>query len=206
MIYKASLKKTPTYRVAGRNHLFQWDTAENKWNSKIYGATHAQETCSWDFHFIFNYKGKIVPYVQQRGARGGLPWQRITTWNLPAPSASAPISTHSPIWPGCSKGAMPRGPARRPAREFLSGQFGAGLRHFSSPPVLRGPGTLWIWPGRFSTLSGKCSGHLPLIAFGTMIFLNPLPSQGQDWSTQDFFWQPKGTCSLAKSCTHRRWE
>lgn len=116
MIYKASLKKTPTYRVASRNHLFQWDTAENKWNSKIYGATHAQETCSWDFHFIFNYKGKIVPYVQQRGARGGLPWQRITTWNLPAPSASAPISTHSPIWPGCSKGAMPRGPARRPAR------------------------------------------------------------------------------------------
>lgn len=152
MIDKASLKKTPTYRwcnVASRNHLFQWDTAENKWNGKIYGATHAQETCFWDSHFIFNYKGRIVPYVQQRGASGGLPWQRITTWSLPAPSASAPISTHSPIWPGCSKGAMPRGPARRPAREFLSGQFGAGLRHFSSPPVVRGPGTLWIWPDRF---------------------------------------------------------
>lgn len=61
---------------------------------------------------------------------------------FPSPQHVSLISTHSPIWPGCSKGAMPRGPARRPTREFLSGQFVAEIQHFSSPPVLRSPGTL----------------------------------------------------------------
>lgn len=108
--------------------------------------------CFWVSHFIFNYKGKIVPYVQQRCARGGLPWQRITTW-IPACCMSAPVLTHSPIWPGCREGGMPQSQADRPTREFLSGQFVAGLEHFLSPPLLRGPGTLWIWPIRFSILT-----------------------------------------------------
>lgn len=103
--------------------------------------THVQETFCWDFCFIFTYKGRIVPYALQGCARGGLPWQKISRQSLPAPSVSAPVSTHLPIWPSCSKGAMPRGSAcslqKSPIREFLSGQFLAGFWHSSSPPVLR---------------------------------------------------------------------
>lgn len=116
----------------------------------------------WDSCFISNYKGKIVPSVQQGGARGGVAMAENNHIKSPSPELVCSYFQPLTLWPGW--GAKPRDLALRPSREFLPGQFEAGFWHFTSPPVSRGSGTRresslidfppWImpWPSSSQTI------------------------------------------------------